>query len=59
MSVNTTTGWVHQPAEDNRIRQLDATDARGGVISGRVVTILVVSILFVGVIFAMLWLTGV
>jgi hypothetical protein len=59
MATNTPTGTVHQANEDNRSRQLDTVDARGGVVSGRVVTILVVSILLVGVIFAMLWLTGV
>ena len=59
MATDRPTGTVHQQAEDNRARQLDTVDARGGVVSGRVVTILVVSILLVGVIFAMLWLTGV
>ena len=60
MATNTTpTGKVYQPQEDNRARQLDTVDARGGVVSGRIVTILVVSTLLIGVIFAMLWLTGV
>ena len=59
MATNTPTGTVHQPLEDNRSRQLDTVDARGGVVSGRIVTILVVSTLLIGVIFAMLWLTGV
>jgi hypothetical protein len=59
MATNTTTGKVHQSMEDNQSRQLDTVDARGGVVSGRVVTILVVSMLLLAVIFAMLWLTGV
>jgi hypothetical protein len=59
MATNTPTGTVRQPLEDNRSRQLDAVDARGGVVSGRVLTILVVSTLLVAVIFAMLWLIGV
>jgi hypothetical protein len=59
MATNTPTGTVRQPLEDNRSRQLDSVDARGGVVSGRVLMVLVVSILLVGVIFAMLWLTGV
>ena len=53
-----TTGPVRQRFEDNQPRQVDTLRARGGVVSGRVVTILVVSVLLVGVIFAMLWLTG-
>jgi hypothetical protein len=59
MAPNTPTGTIHQQAEDNRSRQLNAVDARGGVVSGRVVTVLVVSMLLVAVIFSMLWLTGV
>jgi hypothetical protein len=59
MATNMPTGTVHQPLEDNQSRQLDTVDARGGVVSGRVVTILVISTLLLGVIFAMLWLTGV
>jgi hypothetical protein len=47
MAINTDTRRVHQAMEDNRARQLDTTDARGGVVSGRVVTILAVSILLV------------
>ena len=58
MATNTPTGTVHRAMEDNKSRQLDAVDARGGNVSGRVVTILVVSVLLIGVIFAMLWLTG-
>ena len=59
MAINTDTGRVHQATEDNQSRQLGTTDARAGVVSGRVVTIMVVSIVLVAVIFAMLWLTGV
>lgn len=59
MATNMPTGTVHQPLEDNRQRQLDTVDARGGVVSGRVVTILVISTLLLAVIFAMLWLIGV
>lgn len=59
MATNMPTGTVHQPLEDNQRRRLDPVDARGGVVSGRVVTILVVSTLLIAVIFAMLWLTGV
>jgi hypothetical protein len=59
MATNTPTGSVRQATQDNRSRRLDAVDARGGVVSGRVVTILAVSVLLVAVIFAMLWLTGV
>jgi hypothetical protein len=59
MAANMTTGKVQQPLEDNPQRELSAIDARGGVLSGRVVTVLVISVLLVGVVFAMLWLTGV
>lgn len=58
MATKAPTGTVHQADEDNRSRQLDTVDARGGVVSGRIVTILVVSVLLIGVIFAMLWLIG-
>ena len=58
MATKMPTGTVHQQDEDNRARQLDTVDARGGVVSGRVLAILVVSVLLIGVIFAMLWLTG-
>jgi hypothetical protein len=58
MATKMPTGTVHQQDEDNRSRQLDTVDARGGVVSGRVLAILVVSVLLIGVIFAMLWLTG-
>ncbi len=58
MATNMETGRVHQAMEDNRSRQLDTVDARGGVVSGRVLAILIISILLVGVIFAMLWLVG-
>jgi hypothetical protein len=53
------TGTVHQQLEDDQPRKLDTVDARGAVVSGRVVTILVISTLLLAVIFAMLWLTGV
>jgi hypothetical protein len=59
MATNRPTGSVHQSLEDNKPRHLDTVDARGGVVSGRIVTILVVSTLLLAVIFAMLWLTGV
>ncbi len=59
MATNTPTGRVRQTLNDDRSRQLDSVDARGGVISGRVLMVLIVSVLLVGVIFAMLWLTGV
>ena len=59
MAVNTTqTGRVHHAMDDSKQRELDATDARQGVVSGRVVTIMIVSMALVAIIFAMLWLTG-
>jgi hypothetical protein len=59
MALDTQTGTVHQADDDNVARQIDTADARGGVVSGRVVMILAVSLLLIAVIFAMLWLTGV
>jgi hypothetical protein len=39
-------------------QELDATEARQGVISGRVVTVLTVSMTLIGVIFALILLIG-
>jgi hypothetical protein len=44
-----------QAHEDKVSRQLAATDARQGAVSGRVVTVLIVSLLLVGAIFALMW----
>lgn len=48
---------VHQAGEDNVSRNLRTTEARQGVVSGRVVTVLAVSLLLVVAIFAVMWLT--
>ena len=49
-------GPAPQAQEDNMPRQLEKTDARQGVVSGRVVTVLIVSLLAVVAIFAVMWL---
>ena len=52
-------GAVHQRMEDNESRDLTTTDARQGVASGRVLTVLLVSTVLLAVIFAVIWLTAV
>lgn len=47
-----------QAQEDDVARQLPATDARQGAVSGRVITVLIVSVLLVGAIFAVMWLSN-
>jgi hypothetical protein len=49
-------GPAPQAQEDNMPRHLEKTDARQGVVSGRVVTVLIVSLLAVAAIFAVMWL---
>ncbi|HXM00590.1 MAG TPA: hypothetical protein VN932_11715 [Rhizomicrobium sp.] len=47
---------VHQADEDNVSRNLRTTEARQGVATGRVVTVLAISLLLVVAIFAVMWL---
>jgi hypothetical protein len=57
--TNTQRGPVHQANEDNVKHVIDTTEARQGVVSGRVVTVLLISTILLGVIFAIIWLMGV
>lgn len=60
MAMTNTHGTpVRQPLDDNQKRVLDTTDARQGVTSGRVITVLMVSTVLLAVIFAIIWLSGV
>lgn len=52
-------GPVHQADEDNVKHVVDTTEARQGVVSGRVVTVLLISTILLAVIFAIIWLMGV
>ncbi|MGN6149409.1 MAG: hypothetical protein ACTHPD_12780 [Rhizomicrobium sp.] len=57
--TNTHRGPVHQANEDNVKHVVDTTEARQGVVSGRVLTVLLISTILLGVIFAIIWLMGV
>jgi hypothetical protein len=57
--TNTHRGPVHQANEDNVKHIVDTTEARQGVVSGRVLTVLLISTILLGVIFAIIWLMGV
>lgn len=48
-------GPVHQAWEDDQVHERNATQARQGVISGRVITILIVSTVALGAIYAFIW----
>lgn len=52
-------GPVHQADEDNVKHVVDTTEARQGVVSGRVLTVLLISTVLLAVIFAIIWLTSV
>ena len=58
MAMTNTHGTPVRAWEDNTRRELDTIDARQGVVSGRVITVLMVSTVLVAVIFAIIWLTG-
>jgi hypothetical protein len=58
MAMTQTHGPVRQASEDNVKRVLDTTDARQGVISGRVLSVLLISTILLAVIFAIIWLTA-
>ena len=59
MATMTQRPRAHQEAEDNVHREIDTEYARGGVVSGRVVSVLVISTVLLGVIYAIIWLVGV
>lgn len=52
------TGPVRQADEDNVKHVVDTTEARQGVVSGRVITVLLISTILLAVIFAIIWLVG-
>jgi len=54
-----THGPVHQADEDNVKHVLDTTEARQGVVSGRVLLVLLVSTILLAVIFAIIWLSAI
>ncbi|HSM95115.1 MAG TPA: hypothetical protein VLT91_03665 [Rhizomicrobium sp.] len=51
-------GPVRQSNEDNVKHVVDTTEARQGVVSGRVLTVLLISTILLAVIFAIIWLAG-
>jgi hypothetical protein len=59
MAMANVHGPVHQADEDNVRHVLDTTEARQGVVSGRVLTILLVSTVLLAVIFALIWLSAI
>lgn len=48
---------VHQADEDNVKRVLPTPEARQGIVSGRVLTVLIASIFVLGIIYAIIWLS--
>ncbi|HWA29931.1 MAG TPA: hypothetical protein VG867_02480 [Rhizomicrobium sp.] len=54
-----THGPVHQADEDNTKHVLNTTEARQGVVSGRVLLVLLVSTILLAVIFAIIWLSAI
>jgi hypothetical protein len=52
------TGPVHQADEDNVKHVVDTTEARQGVVSGRVLSVLLISTILLAVIFAIIWLSA-
>ena len=48
---------LHRADYDDTQRVVPTREARQGVVSGRVLTVLLVSVLAVGIIFAIIWLT--
>jgi hypothetical protein len=59
MAMTNTHGTpVHRAWEDNTRRELSTIDARQGVVSGRVISVMMISTVLVAVIFAIIWLTG-
>jgi hypothetical protein len=59
MAMSNTQGSpVRQPLEDNTRHVVDTTDARQGVTSGRVLTVLLLSTVLLAVIFAIIWLSA-
>ncbi|MBS0276968.1 MAG: hypothetical protein JSR81_05060 [Proteobacteria bacterium] len=52
-------GPVRQADEDNVKHVVTTTEARQGVVSGRVVSVLFISTILLAVIFAIIWLAGI
>lgn len=48
-------GTVHQALNGDELHERNALEARQGVISGRVVTVLIVSTVALGAIYAAMW----
>jgi hypothetical protein len=59
MAMSYTHGPAHQADEDNVKHVLTTTDARQGVVSGRVLLVLLVSTILLAVVFAIIWLSAV
>jgi hypothetical protein len=58
MAMTHTHGPVRQANEDNVKHVVDTTEARQGVVSGRVLSVLLISTILLAVIFAIIWLTA-
>jgi hypothetical protein len=58
MATTNTHGPVRQASEDNMKHVVDTTEARQGVVSGRVLSVLLISTILLAVIFAIIWLTA-
>ena len=58
MAMTQTHGPVRQANEDNVKHIVDTTEARQGVVSGRVLSVLLISTILLAVIFAIIWLAG-
>jgi hypothetical protein len=58
MAMTQTHGPVRQASEDNTKHVVDTTDARQGVASGRVLSVLLISTILLAVIFAIIWLAA-
>jgi len=58
MAMTNTHGPVRQANEDNVKHVVDTTEARQGVVSGRVLSVLLISTILLAVIFAIIWLSA-
>jgi hypothetical protein len=58
MAMTQAHGPVRQANEDNVKHVVDTTEARQGVVSGRVLSVLLASTILLAVIFAIIWLAA-